>query len=153
MKLYIFWGNCFLYINRFHLQLFSSWFFILWILWLLMAVALNFLEKKLIWEPCFLDYKISERYFSFLQPTNDQFSQAEFIPCHHLGSLGPKLVFDDKRAKKPITMWSSLLPHSSIHVHVADYVWGLQWSCRTLFCSLELLRVFWCHWRFKLFSF
>lgn len=46
MKLYIFWGNCFLYINRFHLQLFSSWFFILWILWLLMAVALNFLEKS-----------------------------------------------------------------------------------------------------------
>lgn len=46
MKLYIFLGNCFLYINSFRLQLFSSWFFILWILWLLMAVALKFLEKK-----------------------------------------------------------------------------------------------------------
>lgn len=46
MKLYIFLGNYFLYINSFRLQLFSSWFFILWILWLLMAVALKFLEKK-----------------------------------------------------------------------------------------------------------
>lgn len=76
-----------------------------------MAAALMCLEKAH-WTPRFLDYKISERYFSFLQPTIAQLSQADIIPCPSIGYIGPQLGFEDKWEKPP-RPWGGRLYHGA----------------------------------------
>lgn len=117
----------------------------------------NVLGKELIWEPCFLDYKISEIYFSFLQPTTAWFSQGDIIPCHSIGYIRSKLGFEDKR-ENPTTKWSSLLPWNSLHVHVSDEIWsegnsGTTLVLEDLFPLTDTLRIFWCHFESQTVNF